>query len=129
MAKETVRYPDEITDTVKDQVVGKHFESKSEFYRFAAAYTLDELDIDLEDNPSINGVSYLEKRRELEEELENFPEIPDELDRETRAINKIYSGHLLDDPGLLHEGVTELVSQVDDSLVSVAEGAYEQIID
>jgi Arc/MetJ-type ribon-helix-helix transcriptional regulator len=40
MTKETVRYPDEVVDAVEEVVEGGVFESKSEFYRFAAEYVL-----------------------------------------------------------------------------------------
>jgi Arc/MetJ-type ribon-helix-helix transcriptional regulator len=44
MAKDTVRYPDPVVAAIDEQVADGVFESKSEFYRFAAEYVLDLLD-------------------------------------------------------------------------------------
>jgi len=41
MAKDTVRYPDPVVAAIDEQVADGVFESKSEFYRFAAEYVLD----------------------------------------------------------------------------------------
>ncbi|SDR44591.1 ribbon-helix-helix domain-containing protein [Natronobacterium texcoconense] len=40
MAKDTVRYPDEIVEQIDELVDDGMFESKSEFYRFSAEYVL-----------------------------------------------------------------------------------------
>ncbi len=40
MAKDTVRYPDEVVDEIDALVEDGMFESKSEFYRFSAEYVL-----------------------------------------------------------------------------------------
>ncbi|AFZ71388.1 ribbon-helix-helix domain-containing protein [Natronobacterium gregoryi] len=40
MAKDTVRYPDEIVEEIDELVDDGMFESKSEFYRFSAEYVL-----------------------------------------------------------------------------------------
>ncbi|APW99089.1 CopG family transcriptional regulator [Halobiforma lacisalsi AJ5] len=40
MAKDTVRYPDEVVEEIDTLVEDGMFESKSEFYRFSAEYVL-----------------------------------------------------------------------------------------
>ena len=40
MAKDTVRYPDEVVEAIDELVDDGMFESKSEFYRFSAEYVL-----------------------------------------------------------------------------------------
>lgn len=40
MAKDTVRYPDDVVDAIDGLVEDGMFESKSEFYRFSAEYVL-----------------------------------------------------------------------------------------
>lgn len=71
MAKDTVRYPDEVVDQIDALVDDGVFESKSEFYRFSAEYVLalvdDEYDpatfaygelkdeLDLGDQPKLLG--------------------------------------------------------------------------
>lgn len=40
MGKDTVRYPDQVVATIDEHVADGVFESKSEFYRFAAEYVL-----------------------------------------------------------------------------------------
>ena len=62
MAKDTVRYPDEVVDEIDALVEDGMFESKSEFYRFSAEYVLT----------LIND--------EHEVETFNFDEIKSELD-------------------------------------------------
>ncbi|MFB6137413.1 MAG: CopG family transcriptional regulator [Halobacteriaceae archaeon] len=64
MTKETVRYPDGVVAAVEDAVDQGVFESKSEFYRFAAEYVLRALD------------------PEYEPETFDFHEILDELEAE-----------------------------------------------
>ncbi|ADD06619.1 uncharacterized protein Nmag_3067 [Natrialba magadii ATCC 43099] len=46
MAKDTVRYPDEVVDQIDELVEDGMFESKSEFYRFSAEYVLTLVDSD-----------------------------------------------------------------------------------
>jgi hypothetical protein len=44
MAKDTVRYPDQVVVAIEELVADGVVESKSEFYRFAAEYTLGRID-------------------------------------------------------------------------------------
>jgi Arc/MetJ-type ribon-helix-helix transcriptional regulator len=44
MAKDTVRYPDQVVTAIEELVADGVVESKSEFYRFAAEYTLERID-------------------------------------------------------------------------------------
>lgn len=44
MAKDTVRYPDQVVAAIEELVADGVVESKSEFYRFAAEYTLQRID-------------------------------------------------------------------------------------
>ncbi len=44
MAKDTVRYPDDVVDEIDALVEDGMFESKSEFYRFSAEYVLTLID-------------------------------------------------------------------------------------
>ncbi|WP_254764846.1 CopG family transcriptional regulator [Natrinema marinum] len=48
MAKDTVRYPDDVVAKIDQLVDDGMFESKSEFYRFSAEYVLTLLDSDHE---------------------------------------------------------------------------------
>ncbi|SFS96430.1 CopG family transcriptional regulator [Halostagnicola kamekurae] len=48
MAKDTVRYPDDVVEEIDGLVEDGMFESKSEFYRFSAEYVLTLLDPDHE---------------------------------------------------------------------------------
>lgn len=48
MAKDTVRYPDDVVDEIDRLVEDGVFESKSEFYRFSAEYVLALVDDDWE---------------------------------------------------------------------------------
>ncbi|WP_247004954.1 ribbon-helix-helix domain-containing protein [Halosolutus gelatinilyticus] len=48
MAKDTVRYPDEVVEQIDALVEDGMFESKSEFYRFSAEYVLALIDPDHE---------------------------------------------------------------------------------
>ena len=43
MAKDTVRYPDQVVAAIEELVADGVVESKSEFYRFAAEYTLQRI--------------------------------------------------------------------------------------
>lgn len=43
MAKDTVRYPDQVVAVIEELVADGVVESKSEFYRFAAEYTLQRI--------------------------------------------------------------------------------------
>ncbi|MFC7215548.1 CopG family transcriptional regulator [Saliphagus sp. GCM10025334] len=69
MAKDTVRYPDDVVEAIDNLVDDGMFESKSEFYRFSAEYVLTLI------NP------------EHEVETFNFDEIKSELniDRPARS--------------------------------------------
>ena len=67
MAKDTVRYPDDVVDAIDTLVEDGMFESKSEFYRFSAEYVLTLL------NP------------EHEVETFNFDEIKNELNIDQRT--------------------------------------------
>ena len=62
MAKDTVRYPDEVVEEIDALVEDGMFESKSEFYRFSAEYVLTLINDD------------------HEVETFNFDEIKSELD-------------------------------------------------
>ncbi|WP_226007352.1 CopG family transcriptional regulator [Natrinema salinisoli] len=46
MAKDTVRYPDDVVEEIDTLVEDGMFESKSEFYRFSAEYVLTLVDPD-----------------------------------------------------------------------------------
>jgi len=46
MAKDTVRYPDDVVTEIDALVDDGMFESKSEFYRFSAEYVLTLIDSD-----------------------------------------------------------------------------------
>ena len=48
MAKDTVRYPDDVVEEIDRLVDDGMFESKSEFYRFSAEYVLTLIDSDHE---------------------------------------------------------------------------------
>ncbi|WP_121745024.1 CopG family transcriptional regulator [Natronorubrum halophilum] len=48
MAKDTVRYPDEVVGAIDELVDDGMFESKSEFYRFSAEYVLTLINTDHE---------------------------------------------------------------------------------
>ncbi|SEP71755.1 ribbon-helix-helix domain-containing protein [Natrinema salaciae] len=48
MAKDTVRYPDDVVEQIDQLVDDGMFESKSEFYRFSAEYVLTLIDSDHE---------------------------------------------------------------------------------
>ena len=48
MAKDTVRYPDDVVDAIDALVEDGMFESKSEFYRFSAEYVLTLINTDHE---------------------------------------------------------------------------------
>ena len=48
MAKDTVRYPDDVVDQIDALVEDGMFESKSEFYRFSAEYVLTLINADHE---------------------------------------------------------------------------------
>jgi len=65
MTKETVRYPDEVVEAVEAVAdeEGGVFESKSEFYRFAAEYVLDTI----RDDYDPESFDFEEIRAELEQ--------------------------------------------------------------
>jgi len=66
MAKDTVRYPDEVVVAIEERVADGVFESKSEFYRFAAEYVLTLLD----DEYDPETFAFDELRAELEVDQE-----------------------------------------------------------
>lgn len=68
MAKDTVRYPDEVVDEIDALVEDGVFESKSEFYRFSAEYVLTLVNDD------------------WEPETFNYGEIRDELDLQEEPV-------------------------------------------
>ena len=61
MAKDTVRYPDHVVAAIGEHVADGVFESKSEFYRFAAEYVLTLLAEEYEPQT----FAFAELRREL----------------------------------------------------------------
>ncbi len=67
MAKDTVRYPDDVVQEIDALVEDGVFESKSEFYRFSAEYVLSLV------------------RDDWEPETFNYPELKEELDLEEDA--------------------------------------------
>lgn len=67
MAKDTVRYPDDVVEEIDALVEDGVFESKSEFYRFSAEYVLSLV------------------RDDWEPETFNYPELKDELDLDENA--------------------------------------------
>ncbi len=68
MAKDTVRYPDDVVDEIDALVEDGMFESKSEFYRFSAEYVLTLID------------------PEHEPETFNYDEIMAELDIDEKSL-------------------------------------------
>ena len=66
MAKDTVRYPDEVVDEIDSLVENGVFESKSEFYRFSAEYVLAL--VDDEYDPSTFNYGELKDELDLDEE-------------------------------------------------------------
>ncbi|GAB7017251.1 hypothetical protein JCM18750_01120 [Halostagnicola bangensis] len=62
MAKDTVRYPDDVVDEIDALVADGMFESKSEFYRFSAEYVLTLIDPDHE----VETFNFDEIKSELE---------------------------------------------------------------
>lgn len=66
MAKDTVRYPDDVVEEIDTLVEDGMFESKSEFYRFSAEYVLTLI------NPEHDAETF------------NFDEIKSELNIEDR---------------------------------------------
>jgi Arc/MetJ-type ribon-helix-helix transcriptional regulator len=71
MAKDTVRYPDQVVDEIESLVEDGTFESKSEFYRFSAEYMLELVSPDYDEKT----FSYEELKTELDLE---FPSDVDE---------------------------------------------------
>ncbi|SEP28161.1 Transcriptional regulator, contains Arc/MetJ-type RHH (ribbon-helix-helix) DNA-binding domain [Halogranum amylolyticum] len=72
MAKDTVRYPDQVVDEIESLVEDGTFESKSEFYRFSAEYMLELVSPDYDEKT----FSYEELKTELD--LEFPSDISDE---------------------------------------------------
>jgi Arc/MetJ-type ribon-helix-helix transcriptional regulator len=71
MAKDTVRYPDQVVEEIESLVADGTFESKSEFYRFSAEYMLELVSPDYNEKT----FSYEELKGELDLE---FPSEVDE---------------------------------------------------
>ncbi len=71
MAKDTVRYPDDVVDEIDALVEDGMFESKSEFYRFSAEYVLTLI------NPDHDVETF------------NFDEIKAELDIEAKPQSAV----------------------------------------
>lgn len=65
MAKDTVRYPDQVVDEIESLVEDGTFESKSEFYRFSAEYMLELVSPDYDEKT----FSYEELKTELDLEF------------------------------------------------------------
>lgn len=65
MAKDTVRYPDQVVDKIESLVEDGTFESKSEFYRFSAEYMLELVSPEYDEKT----FSYEELKTELEIEF------------------------------------------------------------
>ncbi len=61
MAKDTVRYPDDVVEEIDSLVDDGMFESKSEFYRFSAEYVLTLINPDHE----VETFNFDEIKREL----------------------------------------------------------------
>ncbi len=61
MAKDTVRYPDDVVEEIDTLVDDGMFESKSEFYRFSAEYVLTLINPDHE----VETFNFEEIKREL----------------------------------------------------------------
>ncbi|UHQ95298.1 CopG family transcriptional regulator [Haloterrigena alkaliphila] len=62
MAKDTVRYPDEVVEAIDELVDDGMFESKSEFYRFSAEYVLTLIN----DEHEVNTFNFDEIKSELD---------------------------------------------------------------
>jgi Arc/MetJ-type ribon-helix-helix transcriptional regulator len=73
MAKDTVRYPDEVVEKIDSLVDDGMFESKSEFYRFSAEYVLTLVDQDHE----VKTFNFDEIKGELDIPEEADPEAVD----------------------------------------------------
>lgn len=85
MAKDTVRYPDPVVAAIDEQVADGVFESKSEFYRFAAEYVLDLLAEEYEPQT----FAFDELRRELAvDERGDAGEEPDPFLRTAAAVRQ-----------------------------------------
>lgn len=65
MAKDTVRYPDQVVEEIESLVADGTFESKSEFYRFSAEYMLELVSPDYDEKT----FSYEELKTELDLEF------------------------------------------------------------
>jgi Arc/MetJ-type ribon-helix-helix transcriptional regulator len=85
MAKDTVRYPDPVVAAIDEQVADGVFESKSEFYRFAAEYVLDLLAEEYEPQT----FAFEELRRELAvDERRDTGDDPDPFLRTAAAVRQ-----------------------------------------
>ncbi len=75
MVKSTVRFPVEVVEEVETLVEEGHFESKSEFYRFATDYILDQVN----EEYTPKTIDYDEIESELLENVGGPADDPDEL--------------------------------------------------
>ena len=73
MAKDTVRYPDEVVEQIDALVEDGMFESKSEFYRFSAEYVLTLI----HDDHDVKTFNFDEIKSELEIDDRLRPEAVD----------------------------------------------------
>lgn len=83
MAKDTVRYPDQVVDEIESLVEDGTFESKSEFYRFSAEYMLELVSPEYDEKT----FSYEELKTELEIE---FPsDVSDEYEFDDEFLSAV----------------------------------------
>ena len=73
MAKDTVRYPDDVVDAIDALVEDGMFESKSEFYRFSAEYVLTLI----HDDHDVKTFNFDEIKSELEIDERTRPDAVD----------------------------------------------------
>lgn len=88
MAKDTVRYPDQVVEEIESLVGDGTFESKSEFYRFSAEYMLELVSPDYDEKT----FSYEELKTELDlefpSEVEEGREFDDDFLRAVVEVRK-----------------------------------------
>lgn len=124
-SKQTIRYPEEVVDIVEEDI-DDYFSSKSDFFRFASKYLIDEMGIrDFDDQ------EYNEMKDDLGYLLDNNEAIVDEDPSEgITAVNKVYAGYALNDPVMLQEGVISLSSTTSNpEAVKRAEEGIESVIE
>jgi Arc/MetJ-type ribon-helix-helix transcriptional regulator len=86
MAKDTVRYPDPVVAAIDEQVADGVFESKSEFYRFAAEYVLDLLAEEYE--PQTFAFDELRRELAVDERRDADGDGPDPFLRAAAAVRQ-----------------------------------------